>query len=78
METPCKHGAPDPSLAAAQALERAQRLRLEGLQPCAVRERVRLLRSAAAAHQADMSLPYAQALSSRRLSSSFHLLQRLP
>ena len=62
--TPCKRGLPDPSLAAAQALERAERLRLEGLQPGAVRERVRALRSAAAAHQADMSLPYAQALSS--------------
>lgn len=57
-------GAPYPSLAAAQALDRAERLRLEGLRPCAVRERVRSLRSAAAAHQADMSLPYAQAMSS--------------
>ena len=60
-EARCKDGAPDQSPAAAQALERAERLRMEGLRPCTVHERVRVLRGAAAAHQADMSLPYAQA-----------------
>lgn len=44
-----------------QALARAERLRLEGLKPAAVRERLRALQAMADARQGDMSLPYAQA-----------------